>query len=176
MLTPVVPTSPVAPTPPVVSIPVVSTPPVAPTPVVVASATPSPVLEPLPEPVAVSDVWSAVSANVNSNGLIDLDAGMLAAFYDINAGDLEEYIAKIPAMNTQVNEIFIARVKSGRMDAVRQSLVRRQEDLLSEYKDYLPDQLELVKHYQLVSSGDYIIFCIGENAAGAISAFQSALA
>ena len=79
----------------------------------------------------------------------------------------------MPAISVQATEFFIAEVKDGKMDAVKAAVEKRQADLVQQWSQYLPEQLELVENYQLVTSGNYILFAISEHADQAVSAFNS---
>ncbi len=125
-----------------------------------------------PETSKVQAAWSAIEAGAELPSLMDLDDELLASLYGISAADdLVTYIAKMPLMNVHATEFFLAQVKPDRMDAVKAAAEARQADLEAQWSQYLPDQLELVQNYQLVTSGDYILFCVCEDAAGAAAAF-----
>lgn len=142
-----------------------SEPTVAPSP----SETPS---EAPAEDSKVQAVWDAISTR-ELPYFMDLDDDILSQLYGIDAGDLVEYIGKMPFMNTQATEFFIAQVQSGKMDTVKQALEKRQADLEEQWSQYLPDQLELVKNYKLVTNGDYILFAIADCAEDAVNEFNT---
>ena len=104
---------------------------------------------------------------------MDADADILSQFYGISADDLVEYVCKMPLMAVHATEFFIAQVKDGKMDAVKAGVEKRQADLYQQWSQYLPDQLELVENYQLVTSGNYILFAVSEYADEAVSAFNT---
>ena len=138
------------------------------------SAEPSQEPEPSEAPGSsvVQSVWNDIAA-LDIPSLADVDAATLTALYGIDSADLEEYVCKIPLMNVQATEFFIAQVKDGRMDAVKAGVEARQADLEAQWSQYLPDQLELVEGYQLVINGNYILFAISEYASDAVSVFNS---
>ena len=76
-------------------------------------------------------------------------------------------------MSVQATEFFIAKVKDGKLDAVKSALEQRQKDLEEQWSQYLPAQLELVQNYKLVSNGNYILFAVSESAPDAVSAFNT---
>lgn len=104
---------------------------------------------------------------------MDVDADTLSALYGIDTADLEDYICKMPMMSVQATEFFIAKVKDGKLDAVKAALEQRQKDLEEQWSQYLPAQLELVQNYKLVSNGNYILFAVSESAPDAVSAFNA---
>ena len=133
--------------------------------------TPAPV-EPEPTVDVVQSTWNAIS-QLDIPSLSDVDAETLSALYGISTDDLVSYVCKMPAISVQATEFFIAEVKEGKMDAVKAAVEKRQADLVQQWSQYLPEQLELVENYQLVTSGNYILFAISEYADQAVSAFNS---
>ena len=132
--------------------------------------------EPAKPAVTVADLWSAVSGAMGEiPSLVDLDADTLSSLYSISSSDLDSYVAKMPMMNVKATEIFIAKAADGKMSTVKAAVLERQKALDEQWKHYLPDQYELVKNYQLVESGDYLLFVVGDNAAAAADAFRAAL-
>mgnify|MGYP005773834947 CR=1 FL=1 len=139
-----------------------------------SSAKPSPEATPeaTPESSAVQSVWNDISA-LELPGMIALDDTQLSDMYGISASDLEEYVCMIPMMAVHATEFFVAEVKDGKMDAVKEGIAKRQADLQAQWSQYLPEQLELVENYQLVTSGNYILFAISEQADAAVTAFNT---
>lgn len=135
------------------------------------NSTPAPVL---PEETAdvVQDVWDRIEAEVELPTFADMDDELLSVLYGIDSADLEGYIGKIPLMNVQASEIFIALVKEGAMDAVKAGVEKRQADLEAQWSSYLPEQLELVQNYQLVTSGNYLLFAVSYDAGQLVQIFN----
>ena len=133
--------------------------------------TPAPV-EPEPAADVVQSTWDAIS-QYELPSMMDADADILSQFYGISADDLVEYVCKMPLMAVHATEFFIAQVKDGKMDAVKAGVEKRQADLVAQWSQYLPDQLELVENYKLVTSGNYILFAISEHADAAVTAFNT---
>lgn len=143
-----------------------STPPAAP------SATPAPA----PEVSPVQSVWNDIYNGLHPearDSFMDLDDETLLAVYGISTGDLESYLCKVPLMNVKATEYFIAEVKDGKMDAVKACVQSRQASLDEQWRQYLPDQYELVKNYKLVTNGNYILFVVSEDADAAVTAFNT---
>lgn len=137
--------------------------------------TPPPSQAPSEAPVETSKVqavWTAISQR-ELPSFQDLDDDLLADFYGVDPADLAEYICKIPLMNTQATEFFIARVQPGKLDTVKAALEARQATLKDQWSQYLPAQLELVENYKLVTSGDYILFAVTEYADDVVNDFNN---
>lgn len=122
--------------------------------------------------LSAADIWNTISAGKDLPAFMDVDDDLLSALYGIDAADLDSYAGKIPMMNVQATEFFIAKVKSGKMDAVKAGIAQRQSDLDEQWSSYLPEQLELVQNYKLAESGDYVMFAITEYADDMVKAFE----
>ncbi len=122
--------------------------------------------------LSAEDIWNTVSAGKELPDFMDLDDGLLSDLYSIDAADLDSYVAKVPMINVKATEFFIAKVKSGKMDAVKEGIAKRQADLDEQWSMYLPDQLELVQNYKLVDSGDYVMFAVTEYADDIVKSFE----
>lgn len=136
------------------------------------STTPTATPAPTPETSVVQSVWNEVSA-LDMPMMTTVNDSLLSSIYGINASDLVEYVCKMPAMNTTATEFFIGEVKDGKMDTIKAALEARQDALDEEWSKYLPAQYELVQNYQLVTSGNYVIFVISDQADAAVSAFNT---
>lgn len=119
----------------------------------------------------VQAVWDGIS-EIELPSLMDVDAETLSTLYGIDSADLKEFICKIPFMNVQATEFFIAQVADGRMDAVKAAVESRQASLEEQWSWYLPEQYELVQNYKLVTNGDYILFAICYDADQVVSIFN----
>lgn len=139
-----------------------------PKPTAAPTATPAPT----PETSVVQSVWNEISA-LDMPMMTTVNDALLSSIYGINASDLVEYVCKMPAMNTTATEFFIGEVKDGKIDTVKAALEARQDALDEEWSKYLPEQYELVQNYQLVTSGNYVIFVISDQADEAVSAFNT---
>ena len=121
----------------------------------------------------VQAVWEAIATRELPFFDDSRDDQILADFYGIDPADLVEYVWKMPFMNTQATEFFIAQVQPDKMDTVKAALENRQAALEEQWSQYLPDQLELVKNYKLVTNGDYIMFAVTEYADEVVTEFNT---
>ena len=136
------------------------------------SATPTPTPDTKPQTDVVATVWAGIS-KLELPSLMAVDDATLSALYGISASDLVSYQCHMPMMAVHATEFFVAEVKDGKMDAVKAGIAKRQADLVAQWSQYLPDQLELVENYKLVTSGNYILFAVSEHADAAVTAFNT---
>ena len=122
----------------------------------------------------MSELQSAVEGALGEMpSMMELSADDLATMYGIDSSMVEAFVCKMPMMNTTATEYLIAKAASGQADAVKKAALKRQSDLDATWKQYLPEQYEKVKNYQLVVNGDYVLFVVADNAAAAVQAFNN---
>lgn len=123
-----------------------------------------------PSASAVQSIWNEV-ADLDRPDMMDMDAALLSDLYGIEPSDLVEFIGKMPLMSAHVNEFLIAQCAPGRVDAVKAACEARLETLKA--GNMYPETLTLLENYKLVTSGDYILFCIDEHADAMVEAFNT---
>ena len=121
-------------------------------------------------------LWTSMEESLELPAMMEVDDEALDFLYGIDAANLESYVGRVPMMNVHATEFFLAKVKEGKMDDVKAGVEQRQADLASQWAQYLPDQLELVKNYKLVTNGNYILFCICEDTDTVVKLFNDATA
>ena len=126
--------------------------------------------------VDIPALWTSMEEGLELPMMMELGDDELDFLYGLNAADLESYVARVPMMNVHATEFFLAKVKDGKMDDVKAALESRQATLEQQWSQYLPDQYALVKNYQLVVNGNYVFFCIAEDADSVVSLFNEATA
>jgi len=139
-----------------------------------ATPSPAPTPEPTPEPASAAtaaDVGSAVLSAAGGSAMSDMSF-VLEEFYSISAGDLEDFVLYMPDMSANIEEIFIAKVASGKMDAVKSACESRQKGMAEDAKTY-PATGGYVDGYKLTTQGDWLLFCVCENPGKAVEAFQN---
>lgn len=149
-----------------------------------AQPTPTPAETPAPDPAEPSDTPSIANSAANVYAAVAKSAGDTTAtmdassvmenFYDLSADDLEDYVLYIPELSANIEEIFIARAKSGKAGTVKSACEGRLAQL-QEDADMYPATGAYVADYKLVAEGDWVIFCVCPDSAGAVKAFQSAV-
>lgn len=137
--------------------------------------TPDPTAEPTPEPTpeakepTASEVYNKVSAVAGGNAMSDTSF-VVEEFYNLSTDDLEDFVFYMPEMSATNEEIFIAKVKSGKLDTVKSACESRHQGLKEEASIY-PIAAEYVESAKIVTNGDWIMFVVVANPAEAESAF-----
>lgn len=131
--------------------------------------------------VTTDEIWNNIEKTINPSGdalpsfMDNVTVDILGQLYGLVSDDVEQFTLKTPMMNVQATEIFIAKVKPGRMDAVKEAVAKRQKALDETWNRYLPDQYELVTNYKTAEKGDYIIFVVAEKADEIIKVFEDSI-
>lgn len=147
-----------------------------------AQPTPTPAETPAPDPVepsdtpsiavpAASEVYAAVAKSAGETTATMDASSVLENFYDLSADDLEDYVLYIPELSANIEEIFIVRAKSGKAGTVKSACQSRLAQL-QEDADMYPATGAYVASYQLVTEGDWVLFCVCPDASGAVKAFK----
>lgn len=134
--------------------------------------------EPSTEPVAaksISDFWTDITETYPDDlpATMELNDEDLQTVYGIDASKLEEYTVRLPMMNVHATEFFIAKVKDGEMDAVKDGIQSRLDTVDATWSSYLPEQYELVQKHQIVEAGNYILFVISDKAEAIADTFRT---
>ena len=136
-------------------------------------ATPEPTPEAPATVVTAADVYGKVFPVASSQATMDASF-VLEDFYTISESDLEDFVLYIPETSTTIEEIFIAKVASGKLDSVKAACEERQGMMADDAALY-PATGGYVESYQLVTQGDWLLFCVCGDAASAVTAFRDAL-
>jgi len=141
--------------------------------------TPDPTIQPTPEqtPEATPEPVEPDKNNLKGfyEGLVEsglmpeateLTPQIMDGYYEgFSELELNQCTIYIPTFNLSAEEIALIEVEDSEdMETVVEVLAKRKTNLESTWKDYLPDQYELVKNAKIVQNGSYIMFVASEHA------------
>lgn len=89
-----------------------------------------------------------------------MDESSLKEVFGVDPADIEEYYGEYSAVNTSADHIIGLKVKDGKVDAVRQALEARKEEIVKNFEEYLPDQYEKAQAGQIIQKGNYLFLVI----------------
>lgn len=104
-----------------------------------------------------------------------VDEATLGNLYYLTTEDVNDYAIFLPLMNVQATEVMVVEAKDGKVDAVKEALDKRMQDLDTTWSQYLPDQYELVKNHVTFTEGNYVVIVIAEDAQAIADDIQAAL-
>lgn len=125
--------------------------------------------------MSIADFWTDITETYPDDlpATMELNDEDLQTVYGIDASKLEEYTVRLPMMNVHATEFFIAKVKDGEMDAVKDGIQSRLDTVDATWSSYLPEQYELVQKHQIVEAGNYILFVISDKAEEIANTFRT---
>ncbi len=143
-------------------------------------ATPEPTPEPAtPKPsISVSDLMSRMvgALPAGSHSMSAIPSDLYAGVYQIDPSAYESVLVYGETMNVKANEIIVIKAKdSANLSEAKAALNNRLSVLKEQWKNYLPDQYELVKAGTVTTKGLYATLVIAQGGQSAVSAFNSAI-
>lgn len=124
--------------------------------------------------LAASTVYDTVSKSAGETTATMDASSVMENFYNLSAGDLEDFVLYMPDLSAYTEEIFIARAKAGKLDTVKAACQSRL-DGLKEDGAFYPGTAIYLDSAKVVTQGDWVMLCICPDVSGAVSAFQSAV-
>lgn len=88
----------------------------------------------------------------------------LRKLYGINAKNLEDFVVYAPKTNMEANELLILKVKNqDDVDDLQESIEKRIEKQSDSFKNYSPDQYDLLENHTLKVKGKYIMLVVSKD-------------
>lgn len=132
---------------------------------------------PAPAPsISVSDLMSKMVGALPANNMSAMPKDLYAGTYQVDPADYEDVLVYGSAMSVKANEVIVIKAKdSAGVSKAKKALSSRKAALEEQWKNYLPDQYEIVQAGTITSKGLYVTLVIAEGASSAVSAFNSAI-
>lgn len=130
--------------------------------------TPKPEEKPVPKPeeksVATKDIADKIVKDLEFPATLEMAKEQATEFYALDTNLLSEYTIYQAMMNIRSDEVSIFKVKDKKdIEKIKESILKRQEQLTNIWKQYLPDQYEKVQNYIILEKGSYIMYCVSDN-------------
>lgn len=114
---------------------------------------------------SVAEIRDQIAKSVDISELKEQREDDLATLYNIDAEDIEESVIYIAPTNLEADELTILKVKEGADVAeIKDRIGQRVEQQANSFKDYLPEEYDLIEKHVLKSKGNYILLAISEKA------------
>lgn len=113
--------------------------------------------------ISVSSLADTLNTEIGVPMGQEADETIATDLFHLNLEDVNEYkIYHTMVMNFAAN-IAVVEAKDGKADAVATSLEQRKEDVVNNFKQYLPDQLEIAESGKVIKKGNYVVLIILED-------------
>ncbi len=114
---------------------------------------------------SVAEIRDQIAASVDISELIEQEKDELATLYNIDTADVDEAIVYIAPTNLQADELTIIKLKDGAdVEEIKELIAQTVEQQANSFKDYLPEEYDLIEKHVLKSKGNYILLAISEKA------------
>lgn len=127
--------------------------------------------------VSVETLVGNVQAVAEMNKVSAMDNTIASEMYNnLDLSLLDEYSFNMPLINVKCDEITIVKVKDAKdVEMVKKAMEYRYENIVNTWKQYLPDQYEIVQKGQIVTNGKYLMLLIAPEVEKGVQAFNEAL-
>ena len=113
-----------------------------------------------------SKVKAAVTAHFDEATMSPADEVSLRKNFGFNARDLDDFIYYAPKSAMDASEILILKVKNeGALATYRAVLESKRTTKIDTFKNYRPQQAEILEKSELKTQGNYLIFISSEKLA-----------
>ncbi len=92
----------------------------------------------------------------------------------LTEADFADFVLYVPEASANIEEILVAKVAAGKLDAVKKACESRIQGIKADAEQYAATGA-YVDSYKLVTEGDWLLFCVCEKPADAVKAFQDAV-
>lgn len=147
------------------------------TPTKAPEKTPDPTKAPEPS-VSVSELMNKMVSALpaDSHNMSEIPSDLYAGVYQIDPSAFDQVLVYGSMMNVKANEMIVIKAKnSANLNEAKSALSNRLATLKEQWKNYLPDQYEIVKAGTVTTKGLYAALVIAQDGQKAVSAFNSAV-
>ncbi len=93
-----------------------------------------------------------------ADGSVDVVTTDILSFLQFNVDAIEEVSGLITRVNVSSNELVVIRAKDGMVDTVVEDFIKRRDDKVAAFAEYLPTEYEKALHSKIVVKGNDVIF------------------
>lgn len=133
-----------------------------------------PETKPDPEPevkLTASEIADVLVSTHYEVSLVDMSTELSTKYY-MNSDLFNSYTVRMPMMMVHSDEVSVFEVKDGKMEEAKEGIMKRYDDIIATWSQYLPAQYEKAQNYRLVSNGNYLVFTIAEDSDAVVSTFN----
>ena len=115
--------------------------------------------------ITAEEILEKITMNIDEPNQMDIDSDFFTDNYGIDKSILKSYVVRVPMGNEYVNECAVFEVKDKKdIEEVEEGIEKRSKILEDTWKNYIPEQYDLIKSGKIVTEGKYVLFVISENA------------
>ncbi|WP_315120117.1 DUF4358 domain-containing protein [uncultured Clostridium sp.] len=118
------------------------------------------------------EIGEKISLATNLSEMKEGDSKNLTKLYDISEEDLEDFFLLTAPSNIKADELAIIKVKDEKkIDSIKEKVEKRVENQSTSFKDYLPEEYNLIENHILEVKDKYIFLSISKDSEKAKEVF-----
>lgn len=122
----------------------------------------------------VAEVKEAVSTEVNMEVLSSFKKNKVKEEFGIDFEGVDSFAYYASESIMTVDELLIIKLQQGvKADSIMEKIESRIKDKQVLFDGYAPEQSALLKNYVLANKNGFVFYAVGENAADALTIFNS---
>ena len=124
-----------------------------------------------------ADVEATVMAQIDMTNMLQGDNKMIKRFYGLDPAAFDECILYYPTTNMMAEELLIVKLSDvSQQETVRAAVEARIATQKNTFEGYGVEQFEMLSNNAVVEvRGNYVLFVVNANSAGAQKAFLDAI-
>lgn len=112
----------------------------------------------------ISEIEDTVMKSFDTSDMIKLDDKKLERVYGISADEVDEYFAYVSTSNIKADEVAVFKVKDSEdIEGIKSRIGERMVQLGTSFKDYLPEQYNLIEKHTLGVKGNYVFLAVSKD-------------
>lgn len=107
----------------------------------------------------------ALKNSINDENMLDVSSRGLKRYYGFNTAEYEGVMMYISNNGMSAEEILLIKVNDDtQINELEEAIRQRIKNRINDFKNYAPDQAELLKNAEIIIKGKYIFVAVSKNA------------
>jgi hypothetical protein len=113
--------------------------------------------------VSIDKINESISDNIDISIMDKGDVTKLKNLYHINQNEIDNFILYAPKTNMEANEILVLKPKENNSEELIEKINKRVEKQSNSFKDYRPEEYEIIKEHVIEQKDNYLILIISKD-------------
>ncbi|WP_433939985.1 DUF4358 domain-containing protein [Paenibacillus lautus] len=128
----------------------------------------------IPEQLSATQIGNGIEQVVSLQEMKKGDLDKLHKLYKMDPGSVDDFILYTSTSNVKAEELAVIKLKDeSQAESVKDKIEQRIETQKVKFKDYRPDEYDLVEHHVLKTKGKYVFLAVSKEADSMERAFDS---
>lgn len=115
--------------------------------------------------LSATEVGEHIQQVVNLEGMKQENSNKLRKLYQIDAGEVEDFILYTASSNVMADELAVIKLKNvDQVESVKEKIQERIEAQTVKFRDYRPDEYFLIEKHVLKTKGPFVLFAVSKEA------------